>query len=181
MGNGFLLSESILFLVSHGLSLGGILGRRTCYLRMGMWDRRRRGSCFIRLWRIGLGSIMTIGRIGGIRTCLLLPVGNLLHLGMNWWLFVLFRFDRRVLARRFFLIFSCSPSFCLPSLPSFSWAWASRFSGSPEVCFVVNSDVRRWFSVVLVGLVLALFGLGILRQALANVNFAADSVSVACC
>ena len=82
---GLLLLLELRFLVV-------ILGRRTCYLRTGMWLRRRRGSCFIRLWKAGRVGITTIKSIGGIRTCLLLPVGNLLgRLGMNGWIFRFFR------------------------------------------------------------------------------------------
>ena len=70
--------------------LGGILGKRTFCLRMGMLDRRRLGGCFFLRWRIGHGLIMTIGNIGMMGTCLRLPVGNLLRLGMNWWIFDFF-------------------------------------------------------------------------------------------
>ena len=68
---GLLLLLGLRFLVV-------ILGKRTCYLRTGMWFWRRRGSCFIRLWKTGRVGITTIKSIGGIRTCLFLPVATFL-------------------------------------------------------------------------------------------------------
>ena len=54
---------------------------------MGMWVRRLFIKCFIHRWRIGHGLTLITNSIGGIQRCRLLPVGNHVRLGMNWWSF----------------------------------------------------------------------------------------------